>query len=152
MEDAEAKGRVSEHPVSLPILQVRKLRLGGGICLPRVKQWRPWVRIFRKATLNQTFDKTIVIIISPRSFIHWYFQFCGKQCHQSFGKEAFLQYHNRGKSMTGQSHFTFPSMTWNLVSNLVSRGSQIWKTKKNHQKNLWTLMWHLLSPGNRHCA
>lgn len=30
MEDAEAKGNVSEHPISLPIPQLRKLRLGEG--------------------------------------------------------------------------------------------------------------------------
>lgn len=52
-----------------------------------------------------------------------------------FGKKVFLQYHSRGKpAKTGQSHFTFPNMTWNLVSNMP-QGLTNLKGKNNHQKN-----------------
>lgn len=53
----------------------------------------------------------------------------------SFRKEVFLQYHNRGRpAKIGQAHCTFPSMTWNLASNM-SQGIKSLKDKNNHQKN-----------------
>ena len=63
--------------------------------------------------------------------MHWYFQLCGQQHYQSFGKQSFLKYQDRRKSMTSQSHFTLPSMTWNLVSNLVSAAAAAAKSPQS---------------------